>query len=227
MDTLKMLLGATIALLFTALVVSWTQSRQRVANAPADEIQRIKLQLNELRLEQERLLLERETRALRGQQPLSTGGYGAPSSSSGPGLEEMKAELAAKEAALRQLAEEKEKAARDAEVFKEEAGLVGQRVLERGDNELRRARMIRDALLVARVQEYTKDEFGDIVAVELLMPENLQAGMTLAIRRNTGILGQVRLTTIEGREAVATPLPGFGPLDVQSGDELIIPPPFD
>ncbi len=224
MDTMKLLLGATIALLFTALVLSWTQTRERVANAPADELQRLRQQINELRIEQERIQLERQAREMRMQQP--AGGY-LPVPNNDPGVESMKAELAAKEAALRALEEEKERAERNAKVAEEEAGLIGQRELERGDNELRRARMIRDALLVARIQGYTEDEFGGFVTIELLMPENLQEGMTLAIRRNTGILGHVRITTIEGREAVATPLPGFGPVDPQSGDELIIPPPFD
>lgn len=226
MDTMKMLLGATIALLFTALVLSWTQTRQRVADAAPEELQRIQQQLNELRLEQERIRLEREYRELRGQQPLGTGTQ-PPRPGNDPSVDAMKAELAAKEAALRALEDEKAKAERDAEVFKEEAGLVGQRALEQGDNDLRRARMIRDALLVARIQGFTDDEFGGFVTLELLMPENLQTGMTLAIRRNTGILGQVRITTIEGGEAVATPLPGFGPVEPQPGDELIIPPPFD
>jgi len=225
MDTMKLLLGATIALLFTALVLSWTHTRHRVANAPADEIQRLQRQLNDLRFEQERMLLERQAREIRGQQPLP-GSYST-NQFADPGVEAMKAELAAKEAALRALEEEKQRAERNAKVAEEEAGLIGQRELERGDRDLRRARMIRDALLVARIQEFTEDEFGGFVAIELLMPENLQAGMTLAIRRNTGILGHVRITTIEGREAIATPMPGFGPVDPQPGDELIIPPPFD
>jgi len=224
MDTMKLLLGATIALLFTALVLSWTQTRQRVANAAPDELQRLRQQIDELRVEQERIQLEREARLYRGQQPATAGAYPQPND---PGVEAMKAELAAKEAALRALEEEKARAERDAEVYKEEAGLVGQRAIERGDNEMRRARMIRDALLVARIKEFTEDEFGGFVTIELLMPDNLQSGMTLAIRRNTGILGHISITTIEGREAVATPMPGFGPVDARPGDELIIPPPFD
>lgn len=226
MDTMKLLLGATIALLFTALVLSWTNTRRQVADTPADELQRLSQQIAELRLEQERIQLEREARDMRGQQPVGGGNSYQPADS-GPGVEAMKAELAAKEAALRALEEEKARAERDAEVYKEEAGLVGQRELERGDNELRRARMIRDALLVARIKEFADDEFGGFCAIELLMPENLQTGMTLAIRRNTGILGHIRITTIEGNEAIATPIPGFGPVDPQPGDELIIPPPFD
>ncbi|MFU8893877.1 MAG: hypothetical protein ACNA8L_09640 [Luteolibacter sp.] len=221
---MKLLLGATIALLFTALVLSWTQSRQKIANTAPDELQRLKQQIYELRIEQERIQLEREAQHYRGRQPATGGAY---QQATDPGVEAIKAELAAKDAALRALEEEKARAERDAEVYKEEAGLVGQRAIERGDNDLRRARMIRDALLVARIQGYTEDEFGGFCSIELLMPENLQSGMTLAIRRNTGILGHLRITRIEGREAIATPMPGFGPVDPQPGDELIIPPPFD
>jgi hypothetical protein len=225
MDTMKLLLGATIALLFTALVLSWTQTRQRIANTPQDELQRLSQQIAELRIEQERFQLEREARQYRGQQPV-TGGmpYQQPAD---PGVEAMKAELATKEAALRALEEEKARAERNARVAEEEAGLLGQRNVERGDGEMRRARMIRDALLVARIKGFTEDEFGAFCAIELLMPDNLQPGMTLAIRRNTGILGHVQITTIEGMEGIASPMPGFGPVDPQPGDELIIPPPFD
>lgn len=224
MDTMKLLLGATIALLFTALVLSWTQTRQRVTNTPADELQRLSQQIAELRTEHERIQLERQAREMRGQSPM---GGGSPYQSSDPSVDAMKTELAAKEAALRTLEEEKARAVRDAKVFEEEAGLVGQREIERGDNEMRRARMVRDALLVARIKEFADDEFGGFCAIELLMPENLQTGMTLAIRRNTGILGHIRITTIEGNEAIASPMPGFGPVDPRPGDELIIPPPFD
>jgi len=228
MDTMKLLLGATIALLFTALVLSWTHSRQQVANAPVNELQRLSQEIAAIRIEQERIQLERQAREMR-MQPSVAGGntYQPTPLANDPGVEAMKAELAAKEAALRAIEEEKARAERDAEVYKEEAGLIGQREVERGDNELRRARMIRDALLVARIKEFADDEYGGFCAIELLMPENLQSGMTLAIRRNTGILGLLRITTIEGTEAIATPMPGFGPVDPQPGDELIIPPPFD
>jgi len=226
---MKLLLGATIALLLTALIYSWTHSRSQIANAPADQLQRLSQEIAEIRIEQERIQLERQAREMRTQPAVGGGNtYQPPTTpSTDPDVEAMKAELAAKEDALRTIEEEKSRAERDAEVYKEEAGLAGQRELERGDNELRRARMIRDALLVARIKEFADDEYGGFCAIELLMPENLQTGMTLAIRRNTGILGHLRITTIEGTEAIATPLPGFGPVDPQPGDELIIPPPFD
>jgi hypothetical protein len=226
MDTMKLLLGATIALLLAAIVMSYQQSRQQVANAAPDELQRLRQQLDELRLEQERIEIERRAREYRDRQPVTLPGIGQPSANN-PEIEAMKAELAAKEAALRAIEEEKAKAERDAQVYRDEAGLLGQRKVESGDRELQRARMISDALLVARIIGFTEDEFGGFVTIELLMPELVQPNETLAIRRNTGILGLISVTTIEGREAVGTPLPGVGPIDPRAGDELIIPPPID
>ena len=226
---MKLLLGATIALLLAAIVMSYQQSRQQVANAAPDELQRLRQQLDELRLEQERLEIERRAREFRDRQPLNlptTGGTGQTPANS-PEIEAMKAELAAKEAALRAIEEEKAKAERDAQVYRDEAGLLGQRKVESADQELKRARMISDALLVARVTGFTEDEFGGFVTIDLLMPELVQPNETLAIRRNTGILGYITVTTIEGREAVGNPQPGVGPIDPRAGDELIIPPPID
>jgi len=224
MDTMKLLLGATIALLLGAMVMSWQGMKEGVANAPEDEVARLRKQVNELRIEQERLRLEREYQQLRDapipQQPT----HAAASSLE---MEAMKAELAAKEAALREIEEQKAKAERDAQTYKDEAGLVGRHVLESKDNELRRARMIRDALLIGRVKEYVEEpEYGGFVTIELLMPENVQIGIQLAIRRQTGILGHLKISSIEAGEAIANPMPGFGQIRPEPGDELIWPPQF-
>ena len=142
-------------------------------------------------------------------------------------IEKMKAELARKEAEIAELAEEKEDAEKEAETFRDEAGLIGQRELEKCDNELRRARMIRDALLIGKVSEYIiSAELGGFVTIEIVMPDHVQAGSILAIRRNTGILGRVTVTEVTAQGAIASPMPGFGPVEPQAGDELIIPPQF-
>lgn len=224
MDTIKLLLGATIALLLGAMVMSWQGMKEGVANAPEDEVARLRKQVNELRIEQERIRLEKEYQQFRDapipQQP-------APVATSTSEMEAMKAELAAKEAALREIEAEKAKAERDAQTYKDEAGLVGRVVLENKDNELRRARMIRDALLIARVKEYVEEpEYGGFATIELVMPENIQTGVQLAIRRQTGILGHLKISSIEGGEAIASPMPGFGQVKPEPGDELIWPPQF-
>jgi len=221
MDTMKLLLGATIALLLGALVVSWQGMQDGVRNTPPDEIARLQKQIEELRLEQDRIQLEKQYQQLRSEpaaQPVQ------PSVSE---MDLMKAQLAQKEAALQEIEAEKNKAERDADVYRDEAGLVGQRELEKGDGELRRARMISDALLIGRVVQYQEDaNLGDFVTIEVMMPENVQPGTILAIRRKTGILGQLKVSSLEGTGAIANPMPGFGQVKPQPGDELILPPQY-
>ena len=142
-------------------------------------------------------------------------------------MESIKAQLAANQAALAQLEAEKANAARDAKVAQDEEGLLSQRDLEKGDSELRRARMIAEALLIGRVQEYVEDaEYGGFITFSILMPEQVQPGTILAIRRKTGILGQLKVSEVTAEGGIANPLPGFGPVHPEVGDELILPPPL-
>lgn len=216
---MTILLGATFALLLAAVVLSFQGMKDGVRNAPQDELSRLRSQIDQLRIEQDRLALEKQLRDVRSNPVPETAG---PSE-----IEKMKAELARKEAEIAELAEEKEEAERKAETYRDEAGLIGQRELEKGDNELRRARMIRDALLIGKVSEYIiSAELGGFVTIEIVMPDHVQAGSILAIRRNTGILGRVTVTDVTAQGAIASPMPGFGPVEPQAGDELIIPPQF-
>ena len=119
------------------------------------------------------------------------------------------------------------KTEKKASTFQDEAALIGQRELEKGDNELRRARLIRDALLIGRVTEYIYDaQVGGVAAIQVLMPELIKAGDILAIRRNTGILGKLKITSVSADGAIGSPMPGFGPVVPEAGDELIIEPQF-
>lgn len=217
---MKLLLGATIALLLGALVMSWQGMRQGVENAPADELARLRAQVKELRAEQDRIQLEKQIQQLKAttpEQPAVT--------ASSAEMEAMKAQLAANQAALAEIEAERERAARDARAAIEEEGLLSQRDLERGDSELRRARLIADALLIGRVQEYVEDaEYGGFITFQILMPEQVQPGTVLAIRRKTGILGQLQVSDVTPEGGIANPLPGFGPISPEVGDELILPP---
>ena len=51
MNTMKFLLGATVALLFGAIVVSWQGMKQNVKNATPEELAVVKQQLEELKQE--------------------------------------------------------------------------------------------------------------------------------------------------------------------------------
>jgi hypothetical protein len=222
MDTMKLLLGATIALLLGALAVSWQGMRDGVENAPADEVARLRKQITELRMEQDKLQLEKQIQQLKASAPTMPATGGSPAE-----IEEMKAKLAANEAALAQLEAERERAALDAKVAQDEEGLLSQRDLEKGDSELRRARLIGEALLIGKVTEYVEDaEYGGFITFQILMPEQVQPGTILAIRRKTGILGQLKVSDVTAEGGIANPLPGFGPVNPQVGDELILPPQY-
>lgn len=216
---MTILLGATFALLLAAVVLSFQGMKDGVKNAPQDEIARLHSQIEQLRLEQEKLAIQKEIRDVR-EAP-------AQPADSPSDIEKMKEELARKEAEIAALAEEKEDAEKKADTYRDEAGLIGQRELEKGDNELRRARMIRDALLIGKISSYVANpEVGNFVTIEVVLPEHVQSGAILAIRRNTGILGRVQVTDVTPEGAVASPMPGYGQIEPQAGDELIIPPQF-
>lgn len=217
MNTITILLGATLALLLAAVVLSFQGMKEGVRNAPQEEIARLQTQLDQLRLEQERLDLEKQLQLVRSNPAPETTGISD--------MEKMKAELAAKEKEIAGLAKEKAEAEKKADTYRDEAGFIGGRELEKNDNELRRARMIRDALLIGKVSSYIANaEVGNFLTIDVVMPEQVQPGVTLAIRRNTGILGQVKVSDVTVQGAIANLMPGFGPVEPQAGDELIIPP---
>jgi hypothetical protein len=211
MDTMKLLLGATIALLLGALVVSWQNMRDGVSNTPRDEIARLEKQVRELREEQDKLQIER----MQQQRGDSNGQVSE--------LETMKLQIEESRRALDELEAQK---LRDKKVAQDEEGLLAQRDLEKTDGELRRARMISEALLIGKITNYVEDEYGGFAIFDVIMPEQVQIGTTIAIRRKTGILGQLKVSQVEAGEAVANPLPGFGQLKPEPGDELILPPQY-
>jgi hypothetical protein len=220
MDTMKLLLGATVALLLGALAVSWQGMNTGVKNTSPDEIARLKAQVAELRKEQDNLQLEKRI-----QQTRAAAAAAPTPASNAAEIEAVKAQVEANKAVLAQI--EAEKAQRDAKIAQDEEGLLSQRDLEKGDSELKRARMIGQALLIGRVKEYVEDaQYGGFITFDILMPEQVQNGVILAIRRKTGILGQLKVSDITAEGGIANPLPGFGPVQPQVGDELILPPQY-
>lgn len=220
MDTMKYLLGATIALLLGALVLSWQSMKDGVRNAPQQEIDRLKQQIAELQREQDQIILQKKLQEVQTSQPAITPAANAAE------IEAIKAELEASKQALAKLETDQTKAERDKTVAEGEELLLEQRKLESKDGELRRARMISDALLMGKVREYVKNEEVEFVVFDVLMPEQVQVGTILAVRRNTGILTQLEVSEITAEGAIANILPGYGAERPQAGDELIIPPPF-
>ena len=221
MDTMKLLLGATVALLLGALAMSWQGMNNGIKNTSPDEIARLKKQVAELRQEQDNLQLERHLQQLKATTPPP-----APAANAAE-IEALKAQSEANKLALAQLEADKDKAKRDAKVAQDEEGLLSQRDLEKGDAELRRARMIGEALLIGKVKEYVEDaQFGGFITFEIAMPEQVQVGTILAIRRKTGILGKLKVSDVSAEGGIANPLPGFGPIQPKVGDEIILPPQY-
>jgi biotin carboxyl carrier protein len=220
MDTLKILLGATVALLLGALGVSLYNQKGSAQSADSLEKAELMRQIEEIRLEQDRLQIEKQRLALQqvaAQAPPMVAPVAAPPAGE---VESMKEQIALLQA-------EKEKAERDAETFEKEAVLIGGRQIESRDKEARRARLISQALLIARVTEWVESpEAGTFATLQVVMPENVQPGTILCLRRNTGILGRLRVddVTIEG--AIANPVTPFTETRPQVGDELILEPPF-
>ncbi len=220
MDTMKLLLGMTVALLLAAIVVSWQGMKTGVRNTSSDELARLEKQIKELRLEQDKLAIERETQRLR-----SAPAVAPAQTSSATEIEAMRVQLEESKAAIAKI--EADKTQRDSKLADSEELLLDQRNLEQTDSELRRARMISEALLIGRVREYVADaEFGGFVTFDVLMPDQVQSGTILAIRRKTGILGNLKVSEVAADGAIANPQAGFGPVQPQVGDELILPPQY-
>jgi hypothetical protein len=221
MDTMKLLLGATIALLLGALAVSWQGMKTGVKSAPPDEIARLEKQVKELRAEQDKLQLEKQMIQLRG-----NAGNTPAASSAAADLAAIRAQMEA-QAAARGAEEAEARAKRDAKTADAEELELDKRGIEKKDVELKRARNISQALLIGRIREYVESpQGGDFVTFDVLLPEQVQIGAIVAIRRKTGILGQLKVSDVTTEGAIANPLPGFGPVKPQVGDELILPPQY-
>lgn len=223
MDSIKFLLGATCALLLVAVVASWQNMSKGVSNTPADEMERFRRQIAELRAEQDKLKLEKQRMELINSAPTAP----VPASPSAAELELLRLQREQEKLDKAQAAEDANKTSKQLGI--EEEGLIEQRKLEGSDTELRRARLIAQALLVGRITEYVEDaEFGGFITFQVLAPQgvSMDPGTTIAIRRKTGILNQYKISEITPEGGIANPLPGFGDGKPAVGDELILPPPF-
>ncbi|MEP4078972.1 hypothetical protein [Haloferula sp.] len=212
MDTLKIMLGATIALLLVAVGVSYKSMNQEVRNAPEEEIGDLRRQLLEMEQESERLKLERERRVLRD-------AVAEPSPTDAVTRED----AAVFAARLEELERENQEIKDDVHRAEQEAEFLTGRHAESRDKEARRVRVINDALLIARVKEWVEDpQFGGFATLSIERPDNVQPGTVLAIRRNGGVLGKLRVGEVGLDGAVANPVTAFGEVKPQPGDELIL-----
>ena len=220
MDTTKLLLGTTIALLLAAVAMSWNGMQQGVKNTPADETERLRKQVDALRDDLNRAALEKQL--LQG-----AAASVAPPVANRDELELTKQRLKDSEEQRLALAEDKAKAERNAKVSDSENMELIRGELEKKNSLARENRLIAQALLVAKVKECVQDaQTGTFITLDVILPDQVQQNTILDIRRNTGILGKLKITSIMGTEAIANMLPGFGTITPVAGDELILPPRF-
>ena len=94
-------------------------------------------------------------------------------------------------------------------------------------NERKRNNLIKHAILIAKVEAYSADE--GLIAIKVINEGNAVEGAILAIRRNDGIAGRVKIYSVDAQEgiAIAEPLAGSffdDKVTINTGDELIMPP---
>ena len=133
-----------------------------------------------------------------------------------------------------QLEAELAKAERENELLKEEAkeGLISKPMIEAAKKQKARASTVKEAWLQAKVIEWVArqpdQKAGGFAIIEL--HRDVQPGTILAIRRQTGIYGRLRVDHLypETKQASANPIrgtfPDGGTPVIKPGDELILPP---
>lgn len=220
MNITQILLGSTAAMLLVALILSYSSMQDGV------EDDRLRHSAKDLMEENARLQAE-ITRLRSGQVPSAAR---APQPVELPD-EASKArvrELEAQNALLQQQKEQEEKKRLQAE---KETLAMNERQAGKYDKEARRARLIEQAMLMAQVKEVVKNDKGQIqlVVLETRAPQGVRVGAELALRRGTGIIGRLQVSSMDGENVFADPLPGSfpnadGKIDIKVGDELIIPP---
>lgn len=227
MNMMSVLLGATGLLLVAALILSVGSMN---SGTDPKELAALRAEAERLNSAERELALYRQnglpTTPVAPSTPIIPANPATPSVEEANRAAEDAARIAALEAELADVADDAEEVAKKAEIYREEAGLIAQRDLEKTDKEGRRARIIQEALLIATVTQYSADDGFAVVNVQ--RHDNAQEGAKLAIRRKAGIIGHVQISSLyPDSQAVADPLPGTfigGNIDIQAGDELIIPP---
>jgi hypothetical protein len=204
MDTIKILLGITVALLVGALAMSWKNFRQEVRDTPPKELAQVQRQIAEIELQRKQLQEERD-RLLQGE-PLIP--EAAPESAPIP---EMAPQDVPETGAVfgDDLPQE--------DVVPEEVPPVP------GAEE--RAKAIAAAPVVAKLAEWVEDpQLGAFATLQITDAAAVKAGAVVCVRRGSGLLGKLKVSEVTPEGALANALSVFGEVKPKAGDELILEP---
>ncbi|MFK7909487.1 MAG: hypothetical protein AB8F34_02680 [Akkermansiaceae bacterium] len=217
MNITQILLGSTAAMLLIALILSYSAMK----NGEAEDIR----EHDALSLMEENKRLQAEIDRLRSGRPAAAPIAAAVEKPDGMSQEKLDAINEQNRILTEQLAAAK----KQEELAKQEAAAITERQSGKHDKESRRARLIQQAMLMAQVKEVAKDEDSGIhvIVLEVKMRQQVRVGTELAIRRGTGIIGRLTVSSETDGNVFADPLPGTfpgGEIDIKTGDELIVPP---
>jgi hypothetical protein len=213
MDTIKILLGMTVALLLGALAMSWKGFQQEQRDVPKEELAQVQREIDQIRIERERLKLERERLLLgdvAGRAAAVPDPLPAPAAAVAP----------VPMAVIPEVLVDAPPAALPPPPANPPAPVPEVAVAAAGDD---RARRIAAAPVVAKISEWVEDpEAGSFATIEVVDPTAAKAGAVLCIRRNSGILGRLKVSEVT--PGVADAPVQFGDVKPKPGDELILEP---
>ena len=215
MNITHILLGSTAAMLIAALILSYSAMK----GGEAEDGRRTSAKA----LMEENFRLQAEIARMRTNQA-----YGGSQQAAIPPANmsvEKLGELEEQNRLLQQqvLAEKKKREQAEAETE-----VMTEREAGKQNKEQRRAKLISAATLMAQVSEVAQDQGIYVIVLDVKVPNQVREGTELAIRRGTGIIGRLVVSRIDiDDNFFADPLPGSfpgGKIDVEVGDELIVPP---
>lgn len=208
MNVMNVIIGSTFALLVAGFFISYSSmNNSEISDPVALEVAR--LEKRKAQLESALLKGSNTNQGLTYTSPLQ---QAASQQANSVELDRVQAELSA----LRN----------ERDVIEEEAAkVIADAIGTSPARNDRRASLIKSALLMARITEY--DNVNKIAGIEIERIGNVNTGDILGIRRNSGIIGRLTIGTIDRNQGIADPVPGSfmgGNIDIQPGDELILPP---
>jgi hypothetical protein len=213
MDTIKILLSLTVALLLGALAMSWKGFQQEQKETPPSELAEVQRQIDQIRVERERLKLERERLMLGDVAGRSTP---APGPSLAPAPAPVPAPVVPPMEVIPEAAAEAPPAALPPPPADEPVPELP------GMDE--RAKKIAAAPAVAKITEWVEDpELGSFATIEV-KDASLKAGTVICVRRNSGILGRLKVAEVGADGGIANAQGQFPGVKPQAGDELILEP---
>lgn len=209
MDTIKILLSLTVALLLGALAMSWKGFQQDQKETPPSELAEVQRQIDQIRVERERLKLERER--------LMLGNVGGGSSTlPAPMRAPVPVPAVPPMEVIPEAPAEAPPAALPPPPADEPVPALP------GMDE--RAKKIAGAAAVAKITEWVEDpQLGSFATIEVKDPE-LKAGTVICVRRNNGILGRLKVAEVTPDGGIANAQGQFPGVKPVVGDDLILEP---